>query len=63
MLLDGLGSEPLGRGADLELVVTEEVGIVGGGEVGGKFADLGVHCLADGSGEFVDLSLLLGRKG
>ena len=63
MLLDGLGGDLVGEGADLELVVAEEVGIVGGGEVGGQFADLGVDGLADGSGEVLDLGLLLGRSG
>jgi hypothetical protein len=30
--------------------------------VGGAFADLGVDGLADGTGEVVDLGLLLGRQ-
>ena len=47
-------------GADLELVVAEDVGIVRGGEVGSEFADLGVDGLTDGSGEVIDFSLLLG---
>jgi hypothetical protein len=61
VLLEGLGGDLVGQGADLELVIAEEVGVVGGGEVGGEFADLGVDGFADGSGEFLDLGLLLGR--
>ena len=53
----------MGQGADLEFVVAEDVGIVGGDEVGGQFVDLGVDGLSDGSGEVIDLGLLLGRSG
>ena len=63
VLLDGLGGDLVGDGADLELVVAEEVGVVGGGEVGGQFVDLGVDGLADGLREVLDLGLLLGRAG
>lgn len=63
MLLDGLGGDLVGDGADLELIVAEEVGIVGGGEVGGEFVEFGIDGLADGSGEIVDLGLLLRRQG
>src|SRR5690348_9229355 len=48
VLLDRLGGDLLGEGADLELVPPEQVGVVGRGEVGGEFADLGVDGLADG---------------
>jgi hypothetical protein len=61
VLLEGLGGNRVGQGADLELVVAEEAGVVGGGELGGEFADLGVDSRAEGSGEVVDLGLLLGR--
>jgi hypothetical protein len=61
VLLDGLGGDLVRQGEDRELVLAEEVGIVGGGEVGGEFADLGVDRLTEGSGEIVDLGLLLGR--
>jgi hypothetical protein len=47
--------------ADSEFVVAEDVGIVGGGEVGGQLVDLGVDGLTDSSGEVIDFSLLLGR--
>ena len=57
MPLDGLGGDLVGDGADRELVVAEEVGVVGGGEVGGQFVDLGVDGLADGLGEVLDLGL------
>jgi hypothetical protein len=60
-LLDGLGGDLVGEGADPEFVVTEDVGIVRGGEVGGQFVDLGVDGLTDGSGEVIDFSLLFGR--
>src|SRR3954469_23820400 len=63
MLLDGLGGDLVGEGADLELIVAEEVGVVGGGEVGGEFIELGVDGLADGLGQVVDLGLLLRRWG
>ena len=63
VLLDGLGGDPVGQGADLELVLAEEVGVVGGGEVGRQFADLGVDGLADGLLEVLDLGLLLGCPG
>jgi hypothetical protein len=52
MLLDGFGGDLVGQGADLELIVAEEMGIVGGGEVGGQFADLGVDGLMDGPGRW-----------
>jgi len=60
-LLNRLGGDLERDGADLELVVTEDVGIVRGGEVGSEFADLGVDGLTDGSGEVIDFSLLFGR--
>jgi hypothetical protein len=62
VLFDRLGGDLVRQGTDLELVVAEEVGIVGGGEVGGQFADLGVDGLADRSGEILDLGLLLGGQ-
>ena len=61
VLLEGLGRDPVGEGTDLELVVAEEMGVVGGGEVGGEFIDLGVDRVTDGFGEVLDLSSLLGR--
>ena len=60
-LFDGLGGDLVREGADRELVVAEDVGIVRGGEVGSEFADLGVDGLTDSSDEVIDLSLLLGR--
>jgi hypothetical protein len=54
-LLDGLGGDLMGKGADPESVVAEDVGIGGGSEVGGKFVDLGVDGLSDGSGQVIDL--------
>jgi hypothetical protein len=60
VLLDGLGGDLVRQGADGELVLAEEMRVVGGGEVGGQFADLGVDGLSDGLGERVDLRLLLG---
>ena len=62
VLLEGLGGDLVGRGADLELVVAEEVGIVGGGKVGGEFVDLGVDGLADLPGKLINVGLLLGRQ-
>ena len=59
--LDGFGGDFEGEGADLELVVADEVGVVGGGKVGGEFADLGVDGLVDLAGELLDVGLLLGR--
>jgi hypothetical protein len=61
MAFDGLGGDLVGEGADLELVVAEEVGIVGAEEVGSEFADLGVDGLVDLSGELLDVGLLFGR--
>lgn len=63
MLLDRLGGDPVSGEADLELVIAEEVGIIGGGKVGGEFADLAVDGLVNGSGQILDLGLLLGRQG
>ena len=63
MLLEGLGGDPVGEGADLELVVPEEVGVVGRGEVLRQLADLGVDGLADGPLQILDLGLLLRRQG
>ena len=51
------------RGADLELVVAEEMGVLGGGQVGGQFADLTVNGLVNSSGQVLDLGLLRGRQG
>ncbi len=59
-LCEGLGGNLVGEGANPEFVVAEDVGIVGGGEGGSEFADLGVNGLMDGSGEVIDLGLLLG---
>jgi hypothetical protein len=59
--LDGLGGDLVGEGADLELVVAEEVGVVGADEVGGELADLGVDGLVDLPGELLDVGLLVGR--
>jgi hypothetical protein len=61
VLLDRLGGDLVGEGADLEFVLSEEMGVVGGGKVGGQFADLGVDGLADGLGEILEFGLLLGR--
>ena len=61
-LLDRLGGDLVSNIADLELVVTEDVGVVGGGEVGGQLADLSIDCFADGSGEILNLGPLLGRE-
>jgi hypothetical protein len=55
----GLGGDLMGQRADLKLVVAEEVGVVGGGEVGGEFADFGVDGLADVLGELSDVGLFL----
>lgn len=63
MLLDGLGGDFVRQGAHVKLVLAEEVGIVGGGEVGSEFADFGVDGLADGLGQCVDFRLFLGGKG
>ena len=62
MALDGLGGDLVGDGADLELVVAEEVSVVGGCEVGGQVLDLGVDGLVDFLGEALDLGLLLRRE-
>jgi hypothetical protein len=59
--LNGLGGDPMGEGSDLELVIAEEVGVIGGDEVGGEFADLGVNGLVNLSGELLDVGLLVGR--
>jgi hypothetical protein len=40
----------------------DERGVVGTGELDGEFAELGVHSLADGLSERVDLGLRLGRQ-
>src|SRR4051794_9513091 len=48
----------MSQDADLELVGTEQVRVVGGGEVGGQFGDLGVDGLADGLRELLDLGSL-----
>jgi len=63
VLLVGLGGDLQGDGADLEFVVAEEVGVVGVGEVGGQFADLGLDGLANGPLQLVDLGLLIGTDG
>src|SRR5262249_29221811 len=60
---DRLGGDLVGEGADPELVLAEAVGIIGGGEIGGEFADLAVDSFVDGSGEILDLGLLRGRQG
>jgi hypothetical protein len=60
MPLDGLGGDLVSEGTDLELVVAEEVGIVGGDEVGGEFANLGVDGLVNLLGELLDVGLLVG---
>jgi len=62
-LLKRLGGDLEREGADLELVVAEDVSVVGRGEVGGEFADLGLDGLADGLGKILDLGLLFERKG
>src|SRR5262245_2342071 len=62
VLLDRLGGDLVGDRAELELVLSEQVGIVGGGEVGGQLVDLGIDGLADGSREVLDLGLLCGRQ-
>jgi hypothetical protein len=59
VLLDGLGGDPVRDRADRELVGPEEVGVVGGGEVGGQFVDLSVNDLAGGLSEVLYLDLLL----
>src|SRR5947209_8785598 len=53
----------MGQGTDLELVGAEEVGVVGGGEVGGQFVEFGVDGLADLPGESLDVGPLLGWQG
>ena len=53
----------MSQGAELELVVSEEVGVVGGGEVGRQLCDLGVDGLAAGLRVVVEFGLLLGRQG
>jgi hypothetical protein len=45
------------------LIVAEEVGIVGGSEVGRQFTDLGLDGLANSFFEVIDLGSLLGRDG
>ena len=60
VLLDRLGGDPLGEGADLELVVAEQVGVIGGGEVGGQFANLHVDGLANSLSKIFEFGLLLG---
>ena len=59
-LLEGLGGALVGEDADLELVVAEEVGVVGGGEVGGQLVNLGLDRLAEGLSKVLDLGLVLG---
>jgi hypothetical protein len=49
--LDGLGGDLVSEGTDPELVVAEEVGVVGIYEVGGEFADLGINGLVNLPGE------------
>jgi hypothetical protein len=59
VLLDRLGGDLVSQGTDLEFIVAEEVGIVGRGELGCEFAELGVNRLMNGSGKVLDLGLLL----
>jgi hypothetical protein len=47
----------------VELVVAEEVGIVGGRQVGGQFVNLGLDRLVEGSGEVRNLGRFLRRQG
>ena len=54
--LEGLSGDAVCDGADAELVVAEEVGVVRGGEVLRQFADLGVDGLADYLLQILDLS-------
>jgi hypothetical protein len=61
--LDGLGGDPVGQGADPELVVAGEVGVVAGQEVGGQLVDLGGDGVVDLARESLDVGLLLGRYG
>jgi hypothetical protein len=58
-----LGGDLEGEGPGVELVVPEEVGVVGPGEVGRQLGDLGLDGFADGPLEVVDLGLLLGTDG
>jgi len=60
--LEGLGGDLVGDGADLELVLAEEMGVVGGREVGGELVDLDVDGHADLLGEALDLGSLLRRQ-
>ncbi len=62
VFLDRLGGDPVSQGADLEFVGTEQVSVVGAGEVGGQFGDFGIAGLADGLSEALDLGLLLGAQ-
>src|SRR5208337_1093227 len=61
-LLDRLRGDPVSKGADLELVVAEDVGVVSVGEIGGEFANLVIDGLADCLGEVVDLVTSLRRR-
>jgi hypothetical protein len=63
MLLEGLGGDLVGDGADLEFVVAEEVGVVGGQEVGGELVDLGSDGVVDLGGEPLDVGPLLRGYG
>jgi hypothetical protein len=58
--LDGLGGDLVRQGADRELVVAEEVGVVGGEEVGGQLVDLGGDGRMDLASESLDLGSLVG---
>ena len=51
MLLDRLGGDLVGQGADLEFVVAEEVGVLNGGQVGCELANLAVDGFVNGSGQ------------
>src|SRR5271157_2188235 len=61
-LLDRLRGDPVSKGADLELVVAEDVGVVSAGEIGGEFANLVIDGLADCLGEVLDLVTSLRRR-
>ena len=63
MVRDRFGGDLVGEGANLELVVAEEVGVVRSREVRGQLADLAVDGLVDRLGQVLDLGLLLRRKG
>ena len=63
VLLDRLGRDLVGQGADRELVLAEEVGIIGGSQVGGEFADLAVDGFMNGPGQILISACFSGDRG